>query len=190
MKEITLKLYTIDELNSTAKEKVFDNYRYDYMMDIDTFEVDELEEFLEIDRYFHYDNVFYRWRDPERCGDVSGVRALTYIYNNFIAPYATRDFRGHTGGVEEKYYSNLRTHYAVDDAILCSYNYLLDDVRAGKKVDCDTFLEYVSDYVNRWKKGEEEYFSSDEYISDRLADEEVLFFADGTDFNTSTAFCN
>ena len=189
MRIIKQEVYTFDELSAEAKENVYSYWRNDdyffygddYQESLKAFEklfrVDVLDWGVD---YYSYARLGFN-KIEEDVLDLSGVRLMSYLYNNFYdSIYSGKYFR-------KNYRSKVTKEYCAPLTGVFSDHYLLDiivEFMDGKHVKSGyTFQALLEDCVDNWLKGfsdDYDYWCSPEAIKEEIEDGDYEFYEDGT----------
>lgn len=191
MKEITLQVYSLSELNEKAREKALSHFidiEYPFHSD----NVKSVEAFCnafpcEV-RGFEYGYGYFvnkQFTDDENIANLSGARLLAYLHNNYFNILHKAKKYAKNG---KKRKSNIFfeetdcpfTGYYMDHALLNNIREFI------KKPTNETFKDLLYDSLDNWIKAcntDYEYYYSEEYIADFIELNEYEFLESGELFN-------
>ena len=183
-------IYEFDELSADAKEKAINDYReshydedYPWWEEVrDT--INEIGKHLGMNPDWEISLCSYSHIEFDgNTEDLSGVRAYKWIFNNWIEPlYTARSFyHGMTCKRKSKVFFRMDcpfTGYYLDENFVDAWNEFAAEIKAGKDLSIDDFVQMVGEKLCEAIVDDWEYTTSDEYIQDELRQEE--FFGDGT----------
>lgn len=205
MREITIQVYKFEELSEEAKNKARNWWRESGDDDWSDYETSlkAISEHMDA-RYdyavsaYGYSHVDIKVNLDSDVEELSGVRALTWVWNNWISPTLKGKYYGkfvpcekseeHPNGMEhKKYYSKATqkfdcnfTGMAMDMNFWEAWEYAKNEVRAGNFFDVMDFVkELESRFCKEWVQ-EMEYRNSDEYIDEEICCNEYEFYEDGS----------
>ena len=207
MREVITKVYNFNELSDEAKEKAIKAHRFDFC---DAWNWENWASIraiakacsLEIMCDDYNDTGFWRFRlgNIDNYLDINmlgGVRAMSYIYNNWIMPnmngkyYSALVSRNERELVYRKRYSKCTfvfdcpfTGYGLDNCIPEAYNEFCELVRkTPRNANVATFIDILSQHVQKWLQNDYDNAISDENIASMLDCNDYEFFIDGRDCN-------
>ncbi len=203
MKEITVKLYRFDELSKDKQDKIIEKAQSDNMFYWDDVrpEIDALSDIayaMGADKKIDYEfstcsPSYIEFSFGDIADDLTNIRALKYIYNNFISPFIKGKFYSTHGKMVngkytyKKYYSKAIYEFTpasgmwIDYAVLDVYKeyenklkshisfYVADFIADVEKRLCNTILEAA-----------EEYDSEENWRERLLDDDREIYNEDGT----------
>lgn len=204
MREIITKIYNFDELSDKAKEKARQWFRLhddsDYSDERNC--VNAIANVLhssKVDYYVGLDGISYVEFRVDLNDDIlslKGVRALKWVYNNWVFPTFKGKYfsklvpcdkdKEHPMGVRVvKRYSKATpvfdcplTGFCMDMNLFEAYGLIQQDVKEGKDVSVMGFLSLLEEKLcEEWLK-ECEYRDSDDYI-DEMLQANYEFYEDG-----------
>lgn len=201
MKEVTIKVYPINELDQPQQEKAFYNWLEsdDYTWNAEN--KDTLEKFsdifpIKVKKYeYGYQNfIDWNFTESEEIENLSGIRLMKYIYNNYFQYIFKGKYYSTKGHYDEnnKYHYKHRyskiifenccplTGYCMDDDILEPiYKFLKNP---EKHI---TFYHLLSDCLYSWVhacQNDYEHSTSKEFFIEECQANERLFYSDGKEY--------
>lgn len=182
MRTIEITVYTIDELSEKAKEKAYHNWlqQNDYPWENENRKT--LEEFCRIFpvkvidwSYGYWDNyIHFQFTGDENIENLSGLRLLKYIYNNYYDCLFKGKFYYKEKYVNGKYEYKCRRSKIIKDNSCVLTGYDLDDVILKpiydflkKPKEYITFYDLMKECLNTWVKAcseDYQYCTSMEYF--------------------------
>lgn len=204
MREITVKLFTFEELNEEAKAKAIGDWRcraheYDWIDEIQD-AADAIAKAMSIKISFD-DNCYQTSCSWEANGffsdeewDMTGARLIAWIEKRIPLKVLSYDIRqkfkvlsqkGYTKHskwalAKTRYEDNLLTGYCDDYCYQESLFELVDEMKRGNKVNLETFFDKLCEHFAKAVDIEIENQNSDEYISEHLIINEYEFYEDGS----------
>lgn len=192
MKVVTIKLYSIDELNKTAQRKAI----YKYRPTENPNEEEDMESISAICKAIHCDySTDYNGRMTLFCNDedeamiLSGKRAMAYVWNNYIEPNLEGKyiFNGWCNEKSRLYHSKVTKWFDCPFTGLCTdmllwdaWLYWKDEVRKfNTEQTVEGFICRVQYIINDYLKKDRDYFLSDEYAMEYLLDMGEVFTEEG-----------
>lgn len=196
MKEIKVKLYAFDELSEEAQEKAIEEQREkhcDDFWDSVREEIDALKDIADtigasISDY-HLDTcspsyIEFKFNTYDfDFEDLKDIRALKYIYNNFISPFIKGKFYStHGKMVNGKYtykykYSKVIKEFTlvsglyIDNIVLDVYKEYIDNIKKHVSFSVADFIEDLESKLAKTIVDNAEYNDSDEVWKERLLDD-------------------
>ena len=197
---ITKEVYRFDELTEEAKERVFDHFRMDCdILSWQSENRDTVEAIAEkMDwkyRYESYDGITYTVEydiDDEDISALSGVRAMAYIWNNYIsAAMQPKTYWLH--GVlycdgRKNWTRKSRINYTIDNCPFtgycmdCCFSEAWKEWKDSfcKNSTVQDFADMVADHLGKDWTNDNEYQISDEGITELIEANDYEFLADGS----------
>ena len=203
MKEIKVKLYRFDELSEDKQDKIIENAQRDnafYWDDVQS-EIDALSDIaytMGADKNVRYEfstcsPSYIEFSFGDIANELKDIRALKYIYNNFISPFVKGKYYSTNGKyIDGKYHYKYKYSKAIKEFSSVSGMYLDFVVH-------DVYLEYidkakrhisfyVDDFINDIEKrlcttileAAEEYDSKENWRERLLDNEDEIYNEDGT----------
>lgn len=181
MKVITKTIYNIDELSESAKEKAYSNWQNiseypwgnDNMATLTAF-----EKIFPVEisgwEYGYYKYIKFNMTCENEIENLSGVRLMKYIYNN----YYNRITNGKCfGKVDNKYQYKQRLSNIIVDTCCALTGYCIDDYILNPIFDFlkspsenITFRDLMEDCLESWlcacHADYEHYFSMENFIEE------------------------
>lgn len=206
MREVITEVYNFNELSDEAKEKAIEAHRFDFC---DTWSWENWESIqaiakacsLEIMRDNYNDTGFQRFHlgNIDNYLDINmlgGVRAMSYIYNNWIMPnmkgkyYSALVSRNERELVYKKRYSKCTrvfecpfTGYGLDDCLFEAYNEFCELVRKKpRSANVVMFIGILSQHVQKWLQSDYDNAISDENVASMLDCNDYEFLESGVDY--------
>lgn len=202
MKEITVKLYQLEELNEDVQKKVIENWRNDDYFDA-TDEERTLEVFKNITGIrvrYEYDS-YNGWINftsdiDDDIIELSGIRLMKYVVNNFFDDIHKGKYFS-TSRIENNKYVVKSRHSRIifsRDCPLTGVCFDIDilepmyDVLDGKHVDNVnfTFNDMIEECLENWLKSaiaQYEYWLSEECIREEIEANGYYFTENGKRMN-------
>lgn len=205
MREITMQVYEFDELSDTAKEKARNWWRskswdddYDYIVE----PIKAIGKILGMKADWKVgcrgEYVEFKGDLDYEVEDLSGVRALKWVWNNWIEPTLKGKYYGklvpceksveHPNGVRHvKYYSKATLSFDCpltgtcgDMNLIETYQWMVEQVRKGQEVTVEEFVEDLESRLLKEFHESWEHHQSDEYIDEGLVANGYEFYEDGS----------
>lgn len=204
MREITVKLFSFEELNEEAKAKAIGDWRcgvheYDWIDEIQD-SADAIAKAMSIK--ISFDGNCYQtscsWETngffSDEEWDMTGARLIAWIEKRIPLKVFSYDIRqkfkvlsqkGYTKHskwalAKTRYEDNLLTGYCDDYCYQESLFELVDEMKRGNKVNLETFFDKLCEHFAKAVDIEIENQNSDEYISEHLIINEYEFYEDGS----------
>lgn len=204
MRTITMNVYKFDELSETAKRYARNTYRENAYEDYDDYvlsikaigQVLGMRPDWEISLCSHSYVEFKRNLDEE-IEELTGVRALKWVWNNWIEKtlrgkvigklFPCEKSKEHPTGFEYKCYHSKATKefscpftgFTMDMVFIETYQHMQEKVREGKEPDIDDFLKDLESRLCEDWLSEMEYRDSDEYIDEMMEANDYEFYENG-----------
>lgn len=203
MRTETINIYKFDELNKKAQEKAIENYRENY--DINNILDEELNSIksiayaigvtYELNNYYGYEiNLdFYYGNKTDDEMNLSGRRAIAYIYNNYISPNLKGKYYSTTGKyIDNKYkykytYSKCTkvfccpfTGLYMDDDLYITFEKFCNKLKNNKQLKVSDFIEMLADILLSDYNSQVNWLLSDENIIEEININNIEFLEDGT----------
>lgn len=189
MKEIKVKLYRFDELSDDAQENAIEEEisalsDIAYAMGVDNKAIDY--------SFSTCSPSYIEFSFHDIADELKDIRALKYIYNNFISPFIKGKYYS-TGGkyINGKYHYKCKNSRAIKEFTPASglyidftvYDVYVEYIEKAKKHISFSVGDFIQDLENRLCKiileSAEEY-NSEEYWRERLSDnDEEIYNEDG-----------
>ena len=206
MRKIITKVYNFNELSDEAKEKAIEAHRYDFVngwSDENWASIQAIAKAcsLEIMCDNYNDTGFWRFYlgNIDNYLDINmlgGVRAMSYIYNNWIAPnmkgkfYSALVSRDERELVYKKRYSKCTfvfecpfTGCGLDNCLFEAYNEFCELVRKKpRSANVVMFIDILSQHVQKWLQSDYNFAISDENIASMLDCNGYEFLENGVDY--------
>ena len=205
MREVITEVYNFNELSDEAKEKAIEAHRFDFC---DTWSLENWNSVraiaeacsLEIMCDNYNDTGFWRFRlgNIDNYLDINmlgGVRAMSYIYNNWIMPNMKGKYYATPGKWVNGAYTYTHTHskctfefscpftgYGMDDCLIDAYKKFCECVRINPLFNIDNFIDVLSECVNEYLQNDYDYSISDECIAGSLTANGYEFLENGVDY--------
>lgn len=205
MKEIKVKLYRFDELSVNAKENAIEKAQEkncEHYWDNVSEEISALSDIAyamgadnkTLDYEFSTCSPSYiEFSFHDIAGELKDIRALKYIYNNFISPFIKGKYYSISGKyIDGKYHYKYKNSRAIKEFIPASgiyidfvvYDIYAEYINKARKHITFNVNDFIKDVENRLCKiileSAEEY-NSEEYWRKRLLDsDEEIYNEDGT----------
>lgn len=143
-----------------------------------------------------YTKISVNWGEE---ADLSGVRAMAYIWNNWIEPYLTPKTYYYGGairidGKQPKRKSNILpktleyawdcpiTGWCYDYVLVEAYKDFVNDLRKNLSLTVEDFVDdYLAEHMTDEVIKEAEWRSSKDYHKEDLMERDTLYFEDGTE---------
>lgn len=196
MKEIKVKLYSFDELSDDAKEKAIEEQRENHCEDFwDSVreEIDALEDIADamgatINDYSldtcspSYIEFKFNTYDFD-FEDLKDIRALKYIYNNFISPFIKgKHYSIWKQDLNGKYITKYKQSKAIfeftpasglyiDNIVLDVYEEYIENIKKHISFNVADFIEDVESRLAKTIVDNAEYNDSNEVWKERLLDD-------------------
>lgn len=204
MKEIKVKLYAFDELSEDAKEKAIEKARErncDWYWDIVQEEISALSDIARTMGANKNVRCEFSTCSPSYIefsfGDIADglkdIRALKYIYNNFIYPFVKGKYYSTNGKyINGKYNYKYKHSKATKEFSSASGLYIdfvvhdvyleyIDKTKKHISFDVDDFIKDVEDKLCKIILDEAENHDSDESWRERLLEDDAeIYNSDGT----------
>ena len=203
MKEITVKLYRFDELSKDKQDEIIEKAQSDNMFYWDEVrpEIDALSDIayaMGADKKIDYEfstcsPSYIKFSFGDIADDLTNIRALKYIYNNFISPFIKGKFYSTDGKmVNGKYTYKKRYSKAIYEFTPASgmwIDYVVLEVYKEYKNKLKSHISfYVADFIadveerlcNTILKAAEEYDSEEIWRERLLDDDREIYNEDGT----------
>lgn len=194
-----VKLYKFDELSEESQQVAIDNWRNsNYEVAWQSEWEDSLNKFCDIfpikwDSWDIYQRINYRIQCDDEIRELSGIRLLKYIINNywddiFKGKYYSTDGQWINGKYHyKKRYSKCQFEFDCPLTGFCGDYDILQPILDFLKNPQDniTFEDLLSDCLASWRiavKNDYESQQSDEYIKECLEINEYEFTEDGEIF--------
>lgn len=204
MRTITMNVYKFDELSETAKRYARNTYRENAYEDYDEYglsikaigQVLGMRPDWEISLCSHSYVKFERNLDEE-IEELTGVRALKWVWNNWIEKtlrgkvigklFPCEKSKEHPTGLDYKFYYSKATKefscpftgFTMDMVFMETYQHMQEEVREGKEPDIDDFLKDLESRLCEDWLSEIEYRDSDEYIDEMIEANDYEFYENG-----------
>ena len=203
MKEITVKLYRFDELSDDAKETAIEKAREnncDWYWDIVSEEISALSDIAytmgankKIDYEFSTCSPSYiEFSFGDIADELKDIRALKYIYNNFIAPFVKGKYYSKGKYIDGKYHYKHKYSKAIKEFSSASglyIDFIVHDIyleyvdKVKKHISFDVY-DFIKDVEDRLCKtileAAEEYDSEENWRERLLDDDREIYNSDGT----------
>ena len=200
------KVYNFNELSDEAKEKAIETHRYDFVngwSDENWASIQAIAKAcsLEIMCDNYNDTGFWRFYlgnidNYLNINMLGGVRAMSYIYNNWIMPnmkgkyYSALVSRNECELVYKKRYSKCTfvfecpfTGYGLDNCIMEAYNEFCVLIRKKpRSANVVMFIDILSQHVQKWLQSDYNNAISDENIASMLDCGGYEFLENGVDY--------
>lgn len=203
MKEITVKLYRFDELSKEKQDKIIENAQRDNMFYWDDVrsEIDALSDIAQAmgaDKKVGYEfstcsPSYIEFSFCDIADDLKNIRALKYIYNNFISPFIKGKFYStHGKMINGKYTYKKRYSKAIYEFTSASglcIDYIVLDIYKEYENKLKSHLSFdVSDFITDIEErlcksileAAEEYDSEENWRERLLNDDREIYNEDGT----------
>lgn len=204
MKEIKVKLYSFDELSNDAKENAIEKARErncDWYWDIVQEEISALSDIActmgankNVRCEFSTCSPSYiEFSFGDIADGLKDIRALKYIYNNFISPFVKGKYYSTNGKyINGKYHYKYKYSKAIKEFSSASGLYIdfvvhdvyleyIDKTKKHISFDVDDFIKDVEDKLCKTILDEAENHDSDESWRERLQEnQEEIYNSDGT----------
>lgn len=207
MRTITTNIYKFDELADKAKAKAREWYRinesHDFSEEVDCFNAIlaafDADGKIEQDSYGNWLLELKPNLDEDEDSLV-GVRALKWVWNNWIEPnmkgkyygklYAVEKSLEHpTGWIHKKRYSKATrewdcplTGFCMDMIPWEAYKAMQEATKKGERWTIGDYMKVVLDRFTKELEAQSEYMDSDEYIDEMLEVNNYEFYEDGRAF--------
>lgn len=197
MKELTVKLYAFDELSSEAQEKAIEEQRDKHCEDFWDSVEDEIDALKDIadaigaNKYdYHLDTcspsyVTFEFNTYDfDFEDLKDVRALKYIYNNFVMPF----IKGKNYSTSGKYINGTYNYkhkqskaifefipasgMSIDYIVFNIYKEYVENIRKHISFDVADFISDVESKLAKTIVDNAEYNDSEEVWKERLLDDD------------------
>lgn len=204
MKEIKVNLYRFDELSDEAKENAIEKARErncNWYWDMVSEEINALSDIaytMGADKKVDYEfstcspsHIEFSFGDI--ADDLKDIRALKYIYNNFIAPFVKGKYYSTNGKyINGKYTYKKRYSKAIKEFSSVSGLYIdfvvhdvyleyINNIRNHVSFSVADFIEDVEDRLCTTILEAAEGYDSDEAWNERLLDDDrEIYNSDGT----------
>ena len=204
MRTITMNVYKFDELSETAKRYARNTYRENACEDYDDYvlsikaigQVLGMRPDWEISLCSHSYVEFKRNLDEE-IEELTGVRALKWVWNNWIEKtlrgkvigklFPCEESKEHPAGLDYKRYHSKATlvydcpftGFYMDMALWGAYRKMQKNVKSGKENTVGDFLEELEYRLCKDWLSEIEYRDSDEYIDEVMEANDYEFYENG-----------
>lgn len=196
MKELTVKLYSFDELSDDAQEKAIEEQRdkhCDWFWDSVQMEMDALKDIANTIGANKYDYslsvcapsyVTFEFNTYDfDFEDLKDIRALKYIYNNFVAPFIKGKYYSSGKYINGKYnykckYSKATFEFTpssgmyIDYIVLDVYKEYVENIKKHISFNVADFIEDVESKLAKTIVDSAEENDSDEAWRDRLLDDD------------------
>lgn len=179
-----MNIYDYSELTDSSKMKA-NTYYFNHLFYIDIEEFNGVFQILEHFGIFKKNMASYSHiYDSDRFDNIIGKRAIAYFENNLFTHYRIR-YKSKERWRLSKYGSSYRagkiipcpfTGVCFDDDYI---NYINESLKEMNNSVTD-ILNGLLELRKRLIESEEEYMSTDEYISEYFESNEYKFFQDGT----------
>lgn len=197
MQTKTINIYTINELSEEAKEKAYYNWLQDFYYSWDKENTDTLNAFarifpVEINRYEYDDSSSYIDFDmtcDDNIADLSGVRLLKYIYNNYYHDIFKGKFFSKSKWVDGKFTYKHRYSKVIKDNSCTLTGYCMDLEILNpiykflqKPKDNITFADLMENCLDCWVNAcqhDYKYCSSLEGFIDEVGGGDYEYLEDG-----------
>lgn len=191
MRTITENIYTFNELQETAKEVAVKHYQDNIVLTwqdeiINSFKAIATACNCDVD-WYSYDGIEYKVSlNPVDLDEgISGVRAISYIYNNFIEPNIKFKYRKHMGSIPV--YSTIFkddytcfTGYCSDYVLIEAYKEFLNDFRKTPALNIRDFLDILESNMSKeWSNENECQYSDMDYITEYFDANDYEFYSNG-----------
>lgn len=204
MKEIKVKLYSFNELSDDAKEKAIEKARErhcDWYWDIVREEISALSDIaytMGADKNVSYQfstcsYSYVEFSFGDIADDLEDIRALKYIYNNFIAPFVKgKYYSTHGKYIDGKYCYKHKHSKAIKEFSSVSGLYIdfivhdiyleyINNIKNHVSFSVADFIEDVEDRLCSTILEAAESYDSDEAWRERLLDNDnEIYNSDGT----------
>lgn len=204
MKEIKVKLYSFDELSADAQEKAIENAREGncaWYWDSVSEEISALSDIayaIGAEKRVNYEfstcsHSYVEFSFGDIADDLKDIRALKYIYNNFVFPFVKGKYYSTNGAyINGKYHYKYKYSKAIKEFSSASglyIDFVVHDVyleyidKAKKHISFSVydFIEDVEDRLCKTILDSAEYNDSDEVWNERLLDDDrEIYNSDGT----------
>lgn len=205
MKEIKVKLYSFDELSDDAKEYAIEKARErncDWYWDNVSEEIRALSDIAytmgadrrKVDYEFSTCSPSYiEFSFGDIADGLKDIRALKYIYNNFIAPFVKGKYYSTNGTyINGKYHYKYKYSKAIKEFSSASGLYIdfvvhdvyleyMDKAKKHISFDVDDFIKDVESKLCKTILDEAENHDSDESWRERLLEDDAeIYNDDGT----------
>lgn len=204
MKEIMVKLYSFDELSDDAKENAIEKARERncaWYWDSVQMEIDALSDIaytLGANKKVNYEfstcsPSYIEFSFGDIADDLKDIRALKYIYNNFISPFVKGKYYSTNGKyingkyTYKKHYSKAIKEFSSVSGLYIDFvvhDIYLEYVENIKKHVSFSVADFIEDVENRLCKtileAAESYDSNDEWKERLLDDDREIYNSDGT----------
>ena len=204
MKEIKVKLYRFDELSEDAKENAIEKARErncNWYWDIVSEEISALSDIAytmgankKVDYEFSTCSPSYiEFSFGDIADELKDIRALKYIYNNFISPFVKGKYYSTNGTyINGKYhykhkYSKVIKEFSsvsglyIDFVVHDVYLEYINNIKNHVSFSVADFIEDVEDRLCKTILEAAESYDSDESWNERLLDDDrEIYNSDGT----------
>jgi hypothetical protein len=193
MRTKKVKIYKLHELSDEARQKAIDDFRYEEQYPWNDYNKGVIDAFIEMISIIKVDKAYYGDRDhgvewefyygTEHIGDLSGIRLLKYLWNNFSSTlysgkyYSKGKISRHSKVILEE---NILTGYYIGANILKPIFDFMN--KPNESID---FSDLINDCFHEWVKACEanlDYYFSDENIANTIELNEIKFTKDGRVF--------
>jgi len=203
MKEIMVKLYRFDELSKDKQDKIIEKAQSDNMFYWDEVrpEIDALSDIaytMGADKKVDYEfstcspsHIEFSFDDI--ADDLKDIRALKYIYNNFISPFVKGKYYSTNGKyINGKYTYKKRYSKAIKEFSSISGLYIdfvvhdiyleyINNIKKHVSFSVADFIEDVEDKLCKTiLEAAEEYDSEENWRERLLEDDREIYNSDGT----------
>ena len=198
----TANVYRFEELPEEVQEKLVeksqnkeDAFFWDFFEDEIRLSWEAIADLMGCNLDYSYSLCSYSYtklagREYEDFWELSGVRAMAYIWNNWIEPNLQGKYLGHKKNTSEftPIYSKLTrlfncpfTGCIWDGVLITAWTLFKFDLQHGhKKLTVADFKEMLEQEMTSQVMQEAEYRTSKEYHRERLASGDEWYFADGS----------
>ena len=204
MKEIKVKLYSFDELSDDAKENAIEKARERncaWYWDNVSEEINALSDIaytMGADKNVRYEfstcsPSYIEFSFGDIADGLKDIRALKYIYNNFISPFVKGKYYSTNGEyINGKYHYKYKYSKAIKEFSSVSGMYIdfvihdvyleyIDKAKRHISFDVDDFIDDVEDRLCKTiLEAAEEYDSKENWRERLLDNEDEIYNEDGT----------
>lgn len=204
MKEIKVKLYSFDELSDDAKETAIEKARerncYCYWDSVSE-EISALSDIartMGADKKVDYEfstcsPSYIKFSFGDIADELKDIRALKYIYNNFISPFVIGKYYSTNGKyINGKYHYKYKYSKAIKEFSSASGLYIdfvvhdvyleyIDKAKRHISFDVDDFIKDVESKLCKTILEAAESYDSEESCRERLLEDDAeIYNDDGT----------